>query len=157
MARLNGVWWLGVRQRDLTIYGHAATTVVIIFISLFFQTARRQLESVIPRLNKIAELQDELRECVSPTDIKMANQKLWVLRQRQDDLDHRLEARAREITAGPHLDRLNGFKERCQRFVDWADGLERRLSNNKKNGQMVSISQAPCLLWECRKKLPFSL
>ena len=58
------------------------------------QTSRRQLETVIiPRLNKIAELQDELRECVSPTDIRAASQRLWLLRQRQADLEHRLEAR----------------------------------------------------------------
>ena len=58
------------------------------------QTSRRQLETVIiPRLNKIAELQDELRECVSPNDIRAASQRLWLLRQRQADLEHRLEAR----------------------------------------------------------------
>ena len=60
----------------------------------FLQTSRRQLETVIiPRLNKIAELQEELRECVSPADIRAASQRLWILRQRQADLEHRLEAR----------------------------------------------------------------
>ena len=62
------------------------------------QTSRRQLETVIiPRLNKIAELQDELRECVSPNDIRAASQRLWLLRQRQADLEHRLEARYRHV------------------------------------------------------------
>jgi hypothetical protein len=108
-----------------------------------FQTARRQLESVIPRLNKIAELQDELRECVSPTDIKTANQRLWLLRGHRDDLDRRLETRVAEISSA-HLDRLCAFKERAQRFMDWADGLERRLVPNSKRdgggGQMVKIT-----------------
>ncbi len=91
----------------------------------------------MPRLNKIAELQDELRECVSPTDIKMSNQRLWLLRQREDDLGRRLGCREGEISAAS-LDRLNAFRERCRRFGDWADGIERRLSAGKKsNGKMV--------------------
>ena len=56
---------------------------------LYFQAARQQLESVIPKLHKIADLQEELRECVSPQDIKTSNQQVWLLKQQQADLDHR--------------------------------------------------------------------
>ena len=34
-----------------------------------------------------------------------------------------------------HLDKVSAFEERCKRFGDWADGVERRIgSNGNGNG-----------------------
>ena len=38
-----------------------------------------------------------------------------------------------------HLDKVNAFEERCKRFGDWADGVERRIGNG--NGDQVSRSR----------------
>ena len=39
-----------------------------------------------------------------------------------------------------HLDKVNAFEERCKRFGDWADGVERRIGSSS-NGEQVSPSR----------------
>ena len=38
-----------------------------------------------------------------------------------------------------HLDKVSAFEERCKRFGDWADGVERRIGNGS-GGEQVSPS-----------------
>ena len=33
-----------------------------------------------------------------------------------------------------HLDKVNAFEERCKRFGDWADGVERRIGSGGGGG-----------------------
>ena len=41
-----------------------------------------------------------------------------------------------------HLDKVSAFEERCKRFGDWADGVERRIGNgNGSGGEQVSSSR----------------
>ena len=41
-----------------------------------------------------------------------------------------------------HLDKVSAFEERCKRFGDWADGVERRIGNgNGSGGEQVSPSR----------------
>ena len=39
-----------------------------------------------------------------------------------------------------HLDKVNAFEERCKRFGDWADGVERRIGGGGGSGEQVSPS-----------------
>jgi len=56
------------------------------------------LDAVMPRLNRVAELQDELRECVSAGDLRKSQQKMWLLRQQHGDLGLRLSAQVNVYT-----------------------------------------------------------
>ena len=43
-----------------------------------------------------------------------------------------------------HLDKVNAFEERCKRFGDWADGVERRIGGgggSSSSGEQVSPSR----------------
>lgn len=106
----------------------------------FLQTARQQLDSVMPKLDRIALLQDELRECVSPADIKTDQQKLWLLRQQHSELDHRLALKCRQLEGD--LEMLPVFRERYDRFMGWADDLERRLDAMQKSAKVSDSANA---------------
>ena len=45
---------------------------------------------VTKNLEELGVTQEQLKECVSPADIKTINQKVWLLWQCQGDLDHHL-------------------------------------------------------------------
>ena len=88
----------------------------------------------MPKLDRIALLQDELRECVSPADIKTDQQKLWQLRQQHSEVDNRLALKCRQLESD--LEMLPVFKERFERFMGWADDLERRLDAMQQSAKV---------------------
>eukprot|EP00095_Tigriopus_kingsejongensis_P001444 maker-scaffold207_size258870-snap-gene-0.13 protein:Tk01444 transcript:maker-scaffold207_size258870-snap-gene-0.13-mRNA-1 annotation:"nesprin" len=89
------------------------------------QAAQKELETVLPRLSKIADLQDELRECTSPSDIKKASHQLWLLRHKRSELDFHFKIKDRQVQE--RLDLVPNFEERVDNFNVWADDLKRRL------------------------------
>ena len=91
----------------------------------------------MPKLDRIAVLQDELRECVSPADIKTSQQKLWLLRQQHSELDHRLALKCRQLES--ELEMLPIFRERYDRFMGWADDLEKRLDTLQRSSKVTFL------------------
>ncbi|XP_059095107.1 muscle-specific protein 300 kDa-like isoform X1 [Tigriopus californicus] len=91
------------------------------------QAAQKELETVLPRLSKIADLQDELRECTSPADIKKASHQLWLLRHQHSDLEFHFKTRERKIQED--LDLGPRFEETVEQFNTWAEDLKRRLQD----------------------------
>lgn len=81
----------------------------------------------MPRLSKIADLQDELRECTSPADIKKASHQLWLLRHQHSDLEFHFKIKERKIQED--LDLGPKFDERVEQFNTWAEDLKRRLQD----------------------------
>jgi nesprin-1 len=67
----------------LIIYVH-------IFVSCNLQLLRSRLVELTRDLEELGVTQEQLKECVSPVDVKTMNQKVWLLWQGQGDLDHHL-------------------------------------------------------------------
>jgi hypothetical protein len=45
------------------------------------------------KLSQLSEIVEQLQEAVSPSDIKLLNQRCWLLQQQQADLYHQLDVR----------------------------------------------------------------
>merc|ERR1711915_373036 len=82
------------------------------------QTSTTNLEGLTPELEALNSLQEELKECVSPSDIKQTNQRAWLLWQKQADMKHQLALRSVL---------LDLFRTQNQRFIDWANRTVLRL------------------------------
>ena len=108
-------------------------------LNSLLQTTRQQLDAVLPRLNKIAALQDELRDCLSPADVKMLQQQFFLLSQQQRELDRRMASHMREIEE--ELNLAPSFEKRVDNFMDWADQLQERLNgiDGDKTTQVETI------------------
>ncbi len=52
------------------------------------------MSSKLPQqLSQLTEAVEQLQESVSPTDIKLLNQRCWLLQQQHSDLQHQLDIR----------------------------------------------------------------
>jgi len=73
---------------NVTCFYHAYYLCVHVFCEL--QLLRSRLVDLTRDLEELGVTQEQLKECVSPVDIKTVNQKVWLLWQGQGDLDHHL-------------------------------------------------------------------
>jgi len=85
------------------------------------------LESLTPELEDLNLLQEELKECVSPSDIKQTSQRAWLLWQKQADMKHQLALRMQLLESRSAL--LDLFRTQQSRFVEWTDRMEQRLES----------------------------
>ncbi|XP_057659193.1 muscle-specific protein 300 kDa-like [Diorhabda carinulata] len=80
------------------------------------------------QLQKLIQMQEQLKECLSPSDMKTINQKMWLLRHQHDDLNHQL------INLCLHLEEKLGirslFETRYSKFLIWVNELEKRLNQD---------------------------
>ena len=81
------------------------------------QVALQRLEDLTSELEALATLQEELKECVSPSDIKQTTQRAWLLWQRQADLKHQLALRMQELEGRSAL--INLFWGQHARLLEW--------------------------------------
>ena len=59
----------------------------------YFQEHESSLEDSLDTLTQLSELLEQLHPAVSPADIKLTSQKVWLLQQRRADLLHRIQLR----------------------------------------------------------------
>merc|ERR1712106_114183 len=85
------------------------------------------LESLTPELEALNLLQEELKECVSPSDIKQTSQRAWLLWQKQADMKHQLALRMQLLESRSAL--LDLFRTQHGRFMDWTNRIETRLES----------------------------
>lgn len=67
---------------------------------------------------------DQLKECLSPHDVKALSQRLWLLTQRQADLEHQLLMHVHLLE--DRLEVQQVFNTRHARFMTWAQDLTSR-------------------------------
>ena len=84
-----------------------------------------RLDGVAVRLEALSSLQEELKEAVSPSDIKSLGQRWWLLSHKQTDLKHRLAVRTQHLQARAEL--LEMFKSQLARFLSWTQSMELKL------------------------------
>merc|ERR1712106_990664 len=93
------------------------------------------LESLTPELEALNLLQEELKECVSPSDIKQTSQRAWLLWQKQADIKHQLALRMQLLESRSAL--LDLFKTQHARFMDWSNRMESRLESKDAGVQNI--------------------
>lgn len=67
---------------------------------------------------------DQLKECLSPHDMKILSQRLWLMSQRQGDLEHHLLLQI--LWLEDRLETQQAFNLRQARFMNWANDLTTR-------------------------------
>ena len=100
------------------------------------QRARVRLNNATKDLEQLGLTQEQLKECLSPNDIKTINQRMWILWHQQGDLDHQLAVLCHQLEEKLGLRSM--FEARQARFVAWADEIERRL-DEESEGSISSI------------------
>lgn len=95
--------------------------------SFTFQAGQERLQSALPKLQRLADLQDKLRDCVSANDVRTSQQRLWIARHQHGDLEQRLASGCRQLQAD--MEMLPAFNQRYDSFMGWADDLEKKLDN----------------------------
>lgn len=96
------------------------------------QAATHRIQQLVPELEALAALQEELKECVSPSDIKQTTQRAWLLWQRQADLIHQLALRMQELEGRSAL--LDLFRTQHSKFLAWVEATMARLESGEVSG-----------------------
>lgn len=91
------------------------------------QRTRGKLADLTKELEQLGISQEQLKECVSPSDMKTINQRMWLLRHQHSDLEHQLASLCHRLEE--KLGVRTAFETRQSRFMAWADAIENRLEN----------------------------
>nr|CAD7432086.1 unnamed protein product [Timema monikensis] len=89
---------------------------------------RSRLVELTTDLEGVGVTQEQLKECVSPMDMKSISQKVWILWQTQGDLDHQLSLLSHQLEEKLGLRLM--FDTRQSRFLVWAGDVESRLDSS---------------------------
>lgn len=89
---------------------------------------RLRTSSLIKNIEEAGITYDQLKECLSPHDVKTLNQRLFLLTQRQADLEHQLLVQIHLLEDRLELQQI--FNTRHGRFMSWANELIARFERN---------------------------
>lgn len=92
------------------------------------QRARTRLAGLTKDLEQLGITQEQLKECVSPSDMKTVNQRMWLLWHQQSDLDHQLAILCHQLEE--KLGVRSMFEARQSRFIAWTKELEKRFEQD---------------------------
>ncbi|KAL4710667.1 hypothetical protein ACJJTC_003303 [Scirpophaga incertulas] len=98
---------------------------------------RTRIEKTETQIEALSVIQEQLKECLSPQDIRIVNQKIWQLRQQRADLEHQLSIIIHRLQE--RLEIYTIYESRLTRFVEWLIILESRLETTSQNGEMSAL------------------
>lgn len=98
---------------------------------------RSRLVELTRDLEELGVTQEQLKECVSPVDMKTMNQKVWLLWQGQGDLDHHLAVLCHQLEE--KLGMRTMFDNRQSRFLVWASDVESRVDQGSAVGDPEEV------------------
>ncbi|KAK9877629.1 hypothetical protein WA026_019299 [Henosepilachna vigintioctopunctata] len=90
--------------------------------------SRAELSSTNEDIDALEASQKQLKGCLSPSDIKTVDQKIWVLKNQRTELDHELLMLCHEIE--DKLGQRFKFESMQQKFMEWADYLEKKVKDH---------------------------
>ncbi|CAH1990103.1 unnamed protein product [Acanthoscelides obtectus] len=89
------------------------------------QRTRARLNTYTQQLEELVLSQEQLKECLSPSDMKTINQRMLILRYQQGDLDHQIASICHQLE--DKLGVKSMFETRQARFIAWINDLENKL------------------------------
>lgn len=95
------------------------------------RSQRLRLNQLTADLETVNVIQEELKECISPTDMKSIRQMVWLLWQQQADLDQQLAALIARIEERLSLN--TNFHAKYDRLMQWMDNIENRLDTESQS------------------------
>lgn len=101
---------------------------------------RVQLAAQGPELESLTVSQEELKECISPHDMKAIRQRGFLLQQQHADLDYQLAALINAIEERLLLH--SNYQARYARISQWLRGLEERVERDADVTSMANPEQA---------------
>lgn len=96
---------------------------------------KSRLEAMSKDLEQLRVTQEELKECVNPSDMKTINQRVWLLWHQQEDLTHQLAILCHDLEEKLSLRSM--FESRQSRFITWTNELEKRLDKESESGALT--------------------
>lgn len=88
------------------------------------QALKDRVSNLSKKLEEANVTYDQLKECLSPHDLKRLCQRLWLITQRQGDLEHHLLLQI--LWLEDHLETQQSFILQHGRFMTWANDLIQR-------------------------------
>lgn len=90
-----------------------------------YSELRKKIDRTETQIEALSVIQEQLKECLSPQDIRIVNQKVWQLRQQRADLEHQLSIIIHRLQERMEIYAI--FDSRLSRFSEWMTILESRL------------------------------
>lgn len=107
-----------------------ANTTKNILVNL--RSEKVKLKGIVTKLENLGLIQEELKECLSPHDIKSLRHSLWILWQQQHDLDVQLSVLINAIEE--RLALQAAFSTRYERIMNWIEELENKACSDPDSG-----------------------
>lgn len=104
-----------------------------------FQELRARISGLSSTLQELGVIGDQLKETVSVQDGKAISQRLWLLTQRQADVEHQLTVLMHQLEERVEL--CHVFLARAARFLTWGHDLLVKFESN-----LMGSTATPCLL-----------
>lgn len=103
------------------------------------QATRGRLNGSSKDLDQLTLIQEQLKECLSPSDMKTINQRVWLLVHQKEDLDHELATLCHQLE--DKLGARSVFEDRHARFINWVTDLENRIDLDSESSSTPSDPQ----------------
>ncbi|XP_037298332.1 nesprin-1-like [Manduca sexta] len=92
---------------------------------------RTKIEKTETQIEALSVIQEQLKECLSPQDMRIVNQRVWQLRQQRADLEHQLSIIIHRLQE--RLEIYTIFDSRFKRFSEWLITVESRLESSQSS------------------------
>ncbi|CAG9785834.1 unnamed protein product [Diatraea saccharalis] len=102
-----------------------------------FTDMKAKIEKTEMQIEALSVVQEQLKECLSPQDIRIVNQKLWQLTQQRADLEHQLSIIIHRLQE--RLEIYNVYETRLTRFSEWLVILESRLESSSQGSEISAL------------------
>lgn len=99
------------------------------------RSMRDRVTNTTKDLDNLSIIQEQLKELLSPADMKIITQKLWLLTHQQGDLDHQLSSLIHLLEERLNLRVI--FDTRQTRFINWASQLESRIQQSTESSYIT--------------------
>ncbi|KAI5642763.1 hypothetical protein NE865_05289 [Phthorimaea operculella] len=98
---------------------------------------RTKIVKTETQIEALTVIQEQLKECLSPQDIRTVNQRVWTLRQQRSDLEHQLSIVIHRLQE--RLELYSIFESRLTKFSEWMTTLETRLETSSQSSEMNAL------------------